>query len=657
MPPDNGGFLFLDQRFSEAERKTVPAITFPDGQVKNYQNGVTPAEIIAEIGSKSLKQSIAAKYNDRLIDLSAPLTTDGSLLFIDANTPEGMDIFWHSSAHVMAHAIKKVFPEARFAFGPPVNEGFYYDVDVARPLTPEDLLRIEEAMLKIVNQDAPFVRQDVSLDEALALFKSLNETYKVEQIERLGEPPSIYREDDFVDLCRGPHVPSAGHIKYFKLLSIAGAYWLGDEKNPMLQRVYGIAFPKKSQLDEYLQRMEEAKRRDHRKLGRELDLYSINEEIGPGLVLWHPKGAFIRHAIEQHWRTEHLKAGYEFVYTPHIARQQLWETSGHLGFYNQNMFKGMEVDEQMYLVKPMNCPYHLQIYKSNTKSYRDLPIRWAELGTVYRYERSGVLHGLMRVRGFTQDDAHIICRPDQLEAEVARTLSFSLYMLKSYGFENVDIYLSTRPENSVGTLENWERATEALRLALENGNIPYQVDPGEGVFYGPKIDIKIKDVLGRAWQCSTIQVDFNEPERFDINYIGEDGAKHRPIMLHRALLGSLERFFGVLIEHYAGAFPIWLSPVQVHVIPITDKQQDYARSVHEQLIDAGIRSFMDDRNEKVGYKIREAETGKIPYMLVIGQKEIDGNTVAVRKRHEGDKGALSLQDFIAQLQKEVANKV
>ncbi len=635
----------------------MPNIKFPDGRVAEYAEGTTAQDILNELGGRLKKQTIAARFNDALVDLSRPLAGDGDLLFIDVNSPEGMDVFWHSSAHVMAHAIKNIFPNAKFAFGPPVDEGFYYDVDVERPITPDDLEVIEKEMQAIVAKNQPFVRNEMSVDDALKLFKDLNETFKVEQIERLGEPPSIYSEDGFTDLCRGPHLPSTGWVKYFKLTSVAGAYWLGDEKNPMLQRIYGVSFPKKSQLEDYVYRMEEAKKRDHRKLGRELDLYSINDEIGPGLVLWHPKGAFIRYQIEDFWRKEHIKAGYEFVVTPHIARNDLWHKSGHLDFYSENMFTGMDVDEQQYLVKPMNCPYHLQIYKAGSKSYRDLPIRWAELGTVYRYERSGVLHGLLRVRGFTQDDAHIICRPDQLESEVARTLDFSLYMLRSFGFDDVDIYLSTRPEKYVGTLDNWDRATESLKAGLEKANVEYQVDPGEGVFYGPKIDIKIKDVLGRSWQCSTIQVDFNEPERFDITYVGQDGDKHQPIMLHRALLGSLERFFGVMIENYAGAFPVWMSPMQVHVIPITDKQFDYAKLVHDKLVDAGIRSKLDDRSEKVGYKIREGETQKIPYMLIVGDKEIESGSVSVRKRREGDQGSVKLEAFIETVLQDIENKL
>ncbi len=631
-------------------------IVFPDGKEKSYPQGTKPQDIAAELGGRIAREAIAAKLNDQVIDLMRPIAENGRIVFLTAESAEGMDVFWHSAAHVMAHAVKSLYPDAKFAFGPPVAEGFYYDIHVEQAFTPEDLLRIEEKMAEIVAADHPFVRQELSKEEALKIFSQRQETFKIEQIERLGEPPSIYSDGDFIDLCRGPHVPSTGFIRYFKLLSVAGAYWLGNEKNPMLQRIYGIAFPKKSQLDDYLLKLEEAKKRDHRRLGKELDLYSVNDEIGPGLILWHPKGGFIRYKVEEFWRQEHISNGYEFVYSPHIARIALWRTSGHLDFFRQNMYSPMEVDEQQYLIKPMNCPFHLHIYKSQTRSYRDLPIRWAELGTVYRYERSGVLHGLMRVRGFTQDDAHLFCRPDQLDAEIDRVLAFSLHMLRSFGFSEFDVYLSTRPENYVGELENWDRATEALRTGLEKAKVPYQIDPGEGVFYGPKIDIKIKDSLGRTWQCSTIQVDFNEPERFDIKYIGQDGKEHRPIMLHRALLGSLERFFGVMIEHYAGAFPVWLAPTQAMVLPITEKQHEYAAKVVEQLRAAGIRAELDDRSEKVGYKIREAETLKIPYMLVIGQKEADQNQVSVRKRREGDSGLAEIPAVIAEILEKVAAK-
>ena len=631
-------------------------IKFPDGRVKTYNNGVTGLDILNEIGGRLKKEAVAVRINGAVYDLARPLPQGGEINFIKFDSEEGKDVFWHSSAHVMAHAVKKVFPDAKFAFGPPVDEGFYYDIDTEQNITADDLEKIEEKMQEIVKGDEEFVREEMSVEEALNLFRERNEDYKVEQIERLGEPPSIYREGDFVDLCRGPHLPSTGYVRYFKLLSIAGAYWLGDEKNPMLQRIYGISFPKKSQLEEYLHRLEEAKKRDHRRLGRELDLFSIQDETGPGLVLWHPKGAFIRHKIEEFWKERHLASGYEFVNSPHIARKSLWSTSGHLDFFNENMYSPMEVDEQEYLVKPMNCPFHLLIFKNQTRSYRDLPFRWAELGTVYRYERSGVLHGLMRVRGFTQDDAHIFCRPDQLDEEVVRLIDFSTGMLKAFGFEDIDVYLSTRPEHYVGTVENWDRATESLKSGLEKTKVDYEIDPGEGVFYGPKIDIKIRDSIGRSWQCSTIQVDFNEPERFDLNYVGQDGEKHRPIMVHRALLGSLERFFGVLIEHYAGAFPLWLAPVQVSVLPITDNQHDHARKIYDTLTEAGIRAHLDDRSEKVGYKIREAETNKVPYMLIIGQKEIESNTVSVRRHHEGDLGSFDLQTFIQTVQEKVRSK-
>ncbi len=630
-------------------------ITFPDGRVQNYPQGTTALDILKEIGGRLKKEALAVKINDHLYDLSQPLTEGGTIEFITFDSKEGKEIFWHSSAHIMAHAVKEVFPQAKFAFGPPVEEGFYYDIGLEQSITPDDLEKIEAKMLEIVKSGRPFERMELSVDEALKLFKERNEDFKVEQIERLGEPPSVYKEGGFIDLCRGPHLPSTAFVKYFKLLSIAGAYWLGDEKNPMLQRIYGISFPKKQKLEDYLHRLEEAKKRDHRRLGRELDLFSIQEETGPGLVLWHPKGAFIRHKIEEFWKERHLADGYDFVNSPHIARKSLWNTSGHLDFFSENMYSPMEVDEQEYLVKPMNCPFHLLIYKSKTRSYRDLPYRWAELGTVYRYERSGVLHGLMRVRGFTQDDAHIFCRPDQLDDEVMRLIEFSTGMLSAFGFDDIDVYLSTRPEKYVGALENWERATEALRNGLEKAGVAYEIDPGEGGFYGPKIDIKIRDSIGRSWQCSTIQVDFNEPERFDISYIGRDGEKHQPIMIHRALLGSLERFFGVLIEHYAGAFPVWLAPVQVHVIPITDKQHEHAHHVHEKLVQNNIRSVLDDRSEKVGYKIREAETQKIPYMLILGDKEIESNTVSVRKRREGDQGSFELSAFI-QMIRDKANE-
>ena len=555
----------------------------------------------------------------------------------------------HSTAHVMAHAVKRLFPEAKVTIGPSIEDGFYYDFDVARPFTPEDLESITAEMGKIVAEGKPFVRKEVSRDQALELFA--DEPYKLELIRELpeGEIISIYEQGDFVDLCRGPHIANAGEIKAFKLLSAAGAYWRGDERNPMLQRIYGTAFESQAELDEHLERLAEAEKRDHRKLGRELDLFSIQEESGPGLVYWHPKGALVRKLIEDYWRNEHYANGYELVFTPHIARQELWRTSGHLDFFTDNIFQPMEVEGQPYLIRPMNCPFHLLIYKSRVRSYRELPIRWAELGTVYRYERSGVLHGLMRVRGFTQDDAHLICTREQLDSETKRVLEFVLKVLRRFGFSEYEVYLSTRPEKYVGDDDAWKQATQALKAALEAEGLEYKIDEGGGAFYGPKIDVKIKDAIGRFWQCSTIQVDFNEPERFDITYIGQDNAQHRPIMIHRALLGSLERFMGVLIEHYAGAFPLWLAPVQAVVIPIADRHTEYAENVAARLKTEGFRVDVDSRNEKTGYKIREAQLQKIPYMLVVGDREAEAGQVSVRSRAEGDKGAVPVDDLIAEM--------
>ena len=633
-------------------------ITFPDGDIQEYQRGITPQQILEQINSQALsKKTVAARFNERLIDLVRPIEEDGALVFISHETPEGMEVFWHSSAHIMAHAIKKLYPEAKFGFGPALEDRFFYDFDIEKSLTPDDLEKIEQKMREIVEQNSPFSRENLSKEEAVKLFKDRNEPYKVEHIEELEDSTSIYKEGDFVDLCSGPHLPSSGMVKHFKLLAISGAYWKGDESNPMLQRIYGVSFPKKSQLDDFLHKLEEAKKRDHRRLGKELDLFSVNDECGAGLILWHPKGALIRKIMEDFWRDEHLKGGYELVFTPHIAKLDLWGKSGHLDFFAENMYSPIEMDNLQYQLKPMNCPFHLLIYKNQGKSYRDLPIRWAELGMVYRYERSGVLHGLMRVRGFTQDDAHIFCRPDQLQEEIIRCLDFTILILNTFGFTNFDIYLSTRPENFVGEADNWDRATEALKLALEKKGLDYQVDPGEGVFYGPKIDIKIKDVLDRAWQCTTIQADFNEPERFDITYRAQDGKDHRPIMIHRALMGSLERFFGTLIEHYAGAFPTWLAPVQAIILPITDTQNDFAFSIENEFKARDIRVQVDDRNEKIGFKIREAELQKIPYMIIVGEKEAKSGQISVRKRKKGDIGQFEVKHFIEQILKEIVEKV
>lgn len=567
--------------------------------------------------------------------------------------PVDLSTLRHSASHVMAHAVKNLFPEAKFAIGPSIEDGFYYDFDVPHSFAPEDMEKISAEMKKIIAAKSAFVRREITRGEALEMFA--NEPYKLELIRELpeGEVVSVYEEAGFVDLCRGPHVSHTGEVKAFKLLKTSGAYWRGDEHNPMLQRIYGTAFGSQAELDAHLQMLEEAEKRDHRRLGKDLDLFSLQEEAGPGLVFWHPKGALVRKLIEDYWRDEHLANGYDLLFTPHIARQDLWNTSGHLEFFSEGMYAPMEVEGTPYLIRPMNCPFHLLIYKSRVRSYRELPIRWAELGTVYRYERSGVLHGLVRVRGFTQDDAHIICMRDQLDAETKRVLHFVMSILKRFGFSGYEIYLSTRPEKYVGEDNVWREATTALRSALEDLGLPYEVDEGGGAFYGPKIDVKIKDAMGRAHQCSTIQVDFNEPERFDITYIGQDNQAHRPIMIHRALLGSLERFMAVLTEHYAGAFPLWLAPVQAVVLPIADRHTEYAVKVSDALKAQGLRSHVDDRNEKTGYKIREAQLQKIPYMLIVGDREEEAGTVSVRSRSEGDQGSVALNDLIDSLKREL----
>ncbi|MHA1654426.1 MAG: threonine--tRNA ligase [Candidatus Thorarchaeota archaeon] len=553
----------------------------------------------------------------------------------------------HSLAHVMAEAVLKLFPDAKLGIGPAIEDGFYYDFLLPRPLTPEDLAEIEKVMREIIKGKHDFVRREISREEALEMFK--DQPFKIELINELpeDEPISIYTQDTFTDLCRGPHVSNTKEIpiKAFKLLEASGAYWRGDEKNPQLQRIYGAAFQTKAELKAYLDRLEEIRQRDHRRLGRELELFYMSDAIGSGLVLWLPKGAAVRAALEDYWREAHFKAGYDLVYSPHIAKLDLWKTSGHLDFYRENMYSPMLVDEQEYEIKPMNCPFHVQMYKMRRRSYREFPLRWAELGTVYRYERSGVLHGLLRVRGFTQDDAHIFVRPDQLNEEIINILKLNIEILTTCGFSDYDIYLSTKPEKYVGSDENWEKATEALKRALQQMGLEYQIDPGEGVFYGPKIDIKIRDALGRSWQCTTVQVDFNLPERFDMTYMGEDGADHRPIMIHRALMGSMERFFGVLIEHYKGAFPVWLAPVQARLIPITDEQLDYCYQVASELRELGVRAEVDDGPERMQKKIRNAQMEKVPYQLVVGKREVENRQVAVRLRTNEDLGPMGLDDF------------
>ena len=633
-------------------------ISFPDGSEKEFPKGITPLEIAEWISKGLAKEALCAQFNDTAVDMTRPIEEDGSILFYKFADEKGKEVYWHSSSHIMAQAVKRLFPDVKVAIGPSIDQGFYYDFDKEIPFTEDDLRLIEEEMQRIVDENFFFERKVLSREEALELFNSLGEKYKIELINDMPEDEtiSIYVLGDFVDLCRGPHIRSTDKVKAFKLLKFSGAYWRGDEKKKMLQRIYGISFPTQKELDAHLEKLEEAEKRDHRKIGKELDLFGFYEEVGAGLVHWHPKGGIMRDVIEDFWKKEHYRAGYQIIYTPHIGKSILWEKSGHLDFYKDSMYSPMQIDEIDYYIKPMNCPFHIMVYKSKLRSYRELPVKYAELGTVYRYERSGALHGLMRVRGFTQDDAHIMCTPDQLVGEVVKLLDFSLFFLKSFGFERYDIFLSTQPDNYVGEDIDWERATESLKEALEISGLEYKVDHGEGVFYGPKIDIKIKDALDRSWQCTTIQFDFNLPERFNMTYIGEDNEAHRPYMIHRALLGSLERFFGVLIEHYAGNFPVWLAPVQVQVIPISEHQIDYAKGILQALRDANIRSDIDVQNEKVGYKIREAEKQKIPYMIVVGNKEIENNNISVRKHLKGNLGTTDLKSFISSVTQEIQNK-
>ena len=565
----------------------------------------------------------------------------------------------HSTAHIMAAAVQQLFPGVKFDIGPSTDDGFYYDFDMEHRLTPEDLESIEDAMRKICNQKLAFEAVEMDRAEAQAILKAKDQTFKLERLADIpeGEKITFYRCGDFTDLCRGPHVEHSGQIAAFKLMSIAGSYFRGKETNPMLQRIYGTAFPSKQELHDYLQLIEEAKKRDHRKLGKELDLFSFSEMVGPGLVLWHPKGAFIRNVFENFWKQEHYKNGYDMINTPHIGRSDLWRTSGHLDFYKDSMYAPMKIDETDYYAKPMNCPFHIEIYKSKLRSYRELPLRWAELGTVYRYEKSGVLHGLLRVRGFTQDDAHIICTPEQIEDEIAEVLRFSLSIWDAFGFKEIKPYLATRPEKAVGEPERWEKAMVSLQKAVEKCGLKCEVDEGGGAFYGPKIDLKVKDAIGREWQTSTIQFDFNLPERFDMTYIGEDGQKHRPFMVHRALLGSIERFFGILVEHYAGAFPLWLTPEQARILPITERQHDYARNLLKELRGQGFRVELDVRSESVGSKIKDARNQRIPYMLIIGDREMENGNAAVRSRREGEMGELTIPAVIEKMRFEIEQKI
>ena len=639
------------------------AVTLPDGAQKNVAGGTTALEVANEISPGLARVALVAEVDGELTDLDAPLDRNVSLRFLTDRNPEALEVYRHSAAHLLAAATLELYPETKLGIGPPTDQGFYYDMYRETPFTPDDLEKIEARMSEIVKRDLKNERVWIPRGEALAAYERQGEFMKCELIEEKTDEPrvSVYKTGEaFTDFCRGPHIPSMGRIKAFKLLSVAGAYWKGDEKRERLQRVYGTAFFSKKDLKRHLARLEEAKRRDHRKLGKELDLFSIQEDAGPGLIFWHPKGGTIRRVMEDWLRDQLVMRGYGLVTTPHVARHGLWQTSGHSEFYQDDMFKPMELDDSLYQLKPMNCPFHILIYKNQLRSYRDLPVRLAELGTVYRYERSGVMHGLLRVRGFTQDDAHIFCTPEQVEEEVIGCVDFALEVLRVFGFQDFSVELSTWDNGAsgkyAGTAEEWELAEQGLFSALGKRGIEAKVMADEAAFYGPKIDIKLVDAIGRSWQLSTVQFDFNLPRRFGLEYIGSDGASHQPMMVHRALWGSVERFFGVLIEHYAGAFPLWLAPVQAVVLPITDAQNDYANSVAEELGSGGLRVEVDTRTEKIGYKIRAAQLQKVPYMLVVGNREAVAGTVAVRHRRKGDLGAKPTAEFLAGIQPSIVSR-
>ena len=638
-------------------------ITLPDGSVKQVPAGVTPLEIARSISPRLADAALVAKVNGDLYDLTRPLEANAQLQILTSKDPEALYVYRHSTAHLLAAAVLDLFPGTQLGIGPPIDNGFYYDFLRSESFTPEDLEKLEKRMHELQAHDLKFERVMTAKDEGLAKYRASGEGMKVELIEdRAGESFSEYTlGPKFIDFCRGPHVPSSAKLKVFKLLSVAGAYWKGDEKNQQLQRIYGTAWFTQKELDEYLAKLEEAKKRDHRKLGKELDLFSIQELAGPGLIFFHPKGGIVRKQIEDWMRDQYLKRGYSLVYTPHVARHELWKTSGHANFYSDNMFKRMELDDAEYQLKPMNCPFHILIYADKPHSYRDLPVRLGELGTVYRYERSGTMHGLLRVRGFCQDDAHIFCTPEQIEDEVVNCLQFAIDTLSTYGFTQYEAELSTWDGGSSGKYdgapEQWQLAESSLRNATERLGLKVKVMPDEAAFYGPKIDMKLVDAIGRLWQLSTVQFDFTLPKRFNLEYIGEDGRKHQPLMVHRALYGSVERFFGILVEHYAGAFPIWLAPVQAIVLPITDRQFDYAHQVQKQLDEAGIRATVDDRKEKVNLKIRDAQLQKIPYMLVVGDREALSGEVSVRNRKHGDLGVRPVASFLATIRQQIDEKV
>ncbi|MGI6488671.1 MAG: threonine--tRNA ligase [Syntrophomonadaceae bacterium] len=628
-------------------------ITLKDGGRKEYPSGTTVLEMVQSFAPGLARKAVAARFNDELVDLTTPVTEDGSLEILTFDDDEGQEVYRHTSTHIMAQAVKRLFPDVRLAIGPAIDKGFYYDFDSAQTFTPEDFVRIEEEMRAIIKEDFPVVREEVSREEALQLFHSQDESYKVELIEALpeGEVISLYRQGEFVDLCAGPHLPSTGKVKAAKLTSLAGAYWRGDERNKMLQRIYGTSFPKKAMLDDYLHKIEEAKKRDHRRLGKELGLFIIAEE-GPGFPFFLPRGMIIRNELEDLWRKEHVRAGYQEIKTPVILNRSLWERSGHWDHYRENMYF-TTIDEDDYAIKPMNCPGGILVYKEHLHSYRELPIRLGELGLVHRHEKSGVLHGLMRVRAFTQDDAHLFMLPSQITSEIKGVIDMVDRFYNLFGF-SYHVELSTRPENAMGSEEVWETATAALREALQEKGIDYVINEGDGAFYGPKIDFHLQDSLDRTWQCGTIQLDFLMPEKFDLTYVGEDGERHRPVMIHRVIYGSIERFIGILTEHFAGAFPTWLAPVQVRIIPIAERHHDYAFQIEKQLREAGLRAESDLRREKVGYKIRDGEVQRIPYLLITGDREVESSTVSVRRRNQGDLGAQSVEEFMAAIGEEIS---
>ncbi|MCR4396830.1 MAG: threonine--tRNA ligase [Candidatus Saccharicenans sp.] len=618
------------------------------------KRGAPLSDLLSEIPLS--EKPILFRSDGLLLDLSYPADREREISPVFYGDPEALEVLRHSAAHLLAHAVTDLFPGIQVGVGPAIENGFYYDFLRDTPFTPEDLEAIEKRMREIVHLNQPIQRLVLSKAEAIKTFQERGQTLKVELIqEKGGEQVSCYRQGDFIDFCLGPHLPATGYIQHFKLLSVSGAYWKGDERGPQMQRIYGTAFFTQKELEDYLNFLEEAKKRDHRHLGQELDLYGTSEDLGGGLVIWHPRGAIIRHLIEAFWKDEHLKDGYDFIYSPHIAKLDLWKRSGHTEFY-EAMFPPLEFEGFKYQLKPMNCPFHIIAYKSRQRSYRELPLRWAELGTVYRYERSGVLHGLCRVRGFTQDDAHIFCRGDQLEEEIKRVIRLAIKLLSAFGFRDYGIYLATRPEKYVGRLEDWNKAEKALEEALKHSGLPYQVDEGEGVFYGPKIDIKIKDAIGRLWQCTTVQLDFNLAERFDLSYVGEDGNFHRPFLIHRALLGSMERFFGVLIEHYKGSFPLWLAPVQMVILPIADRHEAYARELQEIFRAEGFRVQVDDSREKVNKKIRQAELQKVPLMAIVGDKEVSHRNLSLRIHGQGDRGLFAVDSLLARLKELVTSK-